>query len=359
MTAPYRKVNYGKVVQKYALIVSLLFLAPVVLIALGALILSTSDRRVSSILLYNDRIIEWQSIESEFRNASFLINSVVMDPVEMPQLNFFPIADACNKTEDPLEGCLYSDSLYYSYNYTVIGDFFNFTVISDNGNAIISEHVPIRDISRIEQRKLNCWDRESCEHACRNLQGKWDVYTNECIVTRHLQSICYRVAPFNGSYALDKSETISAKSAGCFYSNFWSPYLYSEGASDRVITVNIRHYLDPVISASDETRGCSDDKWYRKDDCVCFGASKYNQSRSGEQMLIIGVVFLILEIIIISTLFITYIYKNRRINPKIQLSESLEELFVPYSVDELVSMHSPHVDEIREWTASRKHLISE
>ena len=53
-----------------------------------------------------------------------------------------------------------------------------------------------------------------------------------------------------------------------------------------------------MISASDETRGCSDDKWYREDDCVCFGASKYNQSRSGKQTLIIGIVLLILEIIV-------------------------------------------------------------
>lgn len=45
-------------------------------------------------------------------------------------------------------------------------------------------------------------------------------------------------------------------------------------------------------------------------------------------------------------------------NPKVQLSESMEVMFTPYSVDELVSMHSPHVEEIREWTASRKRLLS-
>ena len=85
-------------------------------------------------------------------------------------------------------------------------------------------------------------------------------------------------------------------------------------------------------------------------------------------MLIIGIVFLILEIIvfyclffvmqIISTVLVIYVHKNRRITPAIQLSESLEELFIPYSVDELVSMHSPHVEEVREWTASHKHLLS-
>lgn len=51
-------------------------------------------------------------------------------------------------------------------------------------------------------------------------------------------------------------------------------------------------------------------------------------------------------------------HQNRRVNPKIQLSESMEVIFTPYSVDELVSMHSPHVDEIREWTASKRSLLS-
>ena len=53
-----------------------------------------------------------------------------------------------------------------------------------------------------------------------------------------------------------------------------------------------------------------------------------------------------------------YVHHHRRVNPKIQLSDSMENIFIPYSVDELVTMHSPHVDEIREWTESKKHLLS-
>ena len=52
-----------------------------------------------------------------------------------------------------------------------------------------------------------------------------------------------------------------------------------------------------------------------------------------------------------------YVYQNRRITPKIQLSESLEKMFVPYSLDELVQMESPYVEEIREWTESKRHLL--
>ena len=53
-----------------------------------------------------------------------------------------------------------------------------------------------------------------------------------------------------------------------------------------------------------------------------------------------------------------YVYQNRRITPKIQLSESLEKMFVPYSVEELEKMESPYVDEIREWTESKRHLLA-
>ena len=161
---------------------------------------------------YNDRVTQWQSLESDFYNTTFTINNSTMELVEMPQLFNFPIADSCNETGDPSEGCFYSNSFYYSYNYTINSDTFNITILNNNGNEILSGNIPIKDISRIDQRKLNCWDRESCQHACRNLNGKWSIYSNECIVTRHLQSICYRVTSHNGSYVLDKSGYLTSQS---------------------------------------------------------------------------------------------------------------------------------------------------
>ena len=38
------------------------------------------------------------------------------------------------------------------------------------------------------------------------------------------------------------------------------------------------------------------------------------------------------------TLLIVYVYQKRRITPKIQMSASLEKMFVPYSVEELEKM---------------------
>lgn len=52
MTAPYRKANYGKILQKYALVVSLAFLTPIVIVSLGITIISTKNRRIDSIQLY-------------------------------------------------------------------------------------------------------------------------------------------------------------------------------------------------------------------------------------------------------------------------------------------------------------------
>lgn len=49
MTAPYRRANYGKIIQKYALTVSLSLLTPIVIISIGVIIFSVGDRRVSAI----------------------------------------------------------------------------------------------------------------------------------------------------------------------------------------------------------------------------------------------------------------------------------------------------------------------
>ena len=52
MTAPYRKANYGKIIQRYALTVSLALLAPIVIISIGIIIITTSDRRLNAINMY-------------------------------------------------------------------------------------------------------------------------------------------------------------------------------------------------------------------------------------------------------------------------------------------------------------------
>lgn len=54
MTAPYRKVNYSRIFQKYSLIVALLFLAPLTMIILGVIVSTTYNRRIDSIRVWVD-----------------------------------------------------------------------------------------------------------------------------------------------------------------------------------------------------------------------------------------------------------------------------------------------------------------
>lgn len=305
---------------------------------------------------------------------------------EMPQEYYFPVADSCNKSGDPSGGCLYSESIYHSFNYTVSSEVFNFTISDKNHKTILSDLVPLEDITRHSQRNLGCWDLSSCTKACDALSGVWNAYKNECIITRYLNKICYRVTYQDGKFVLDTSSYSLIKlltsrlidpEVGCYYSNLWSPYLYADSDHKHVIInvfqyclhyMQLRYYLDPVISASEETRGCSDDKLYWKEDGNCFGATVKDQLRLGKQVLLIGLVLLLIEVIVglienvdvqlIVGLLVYYVYHNRRVNPKIQMSASMEMMFTPYSVDELTIMHSPHVEEIQEWTASQKSLLS-
>lgn len=53
-----------------------------------------------------------------------------------------------------------------------------------------------------------------------------------------------------------------------------------------------------MISASDTTHGCSDDKMYVEGDSNCFGSTKWEQARAGKHMLGIGFILFICEMIV-------------------------------------------------------------
>lgn len=53
-----------------------------------------------------------------------------------------------------------------------------------------------------------------------------------------------------------------------------------------------------MITASYQTRGCSDDKYYMETDANCFGLTKWEQSKSGKLMLVIGVCLLVVELLV-------------------------------------------------------------
>ena len=105
---------------------------------------------------------------------------------------------------------------------------------------------------------------------------------------------------------------------------------------------------DPMISASQITKGCSDNKLFSGVDAGCLGYPATQRTSIGKLLIIIGSVLLVVELISLIIVTFTYIYRKRRVNPRILMSNSLEDIFTPYSLDELILMHSPHVDEIRE-----------
>ena len=113
--------------------------------------------------------------------------------------------------------------------------------------------------------------------------------------------------------------------------------------------------FDPIISASEETKGCSDDKLFLGIDAGCFGTSKLQQTRSGKILIIVGGVLILVELVTLFIVMSVYVYQKRRVNTRISMSNSLEDIFTPSSLDELVLMHSPHVDEIREMEEERKY----
>lgn len=138
-------------------------------------------------------------------NTTFYLDNEEMSQKVMPQKYFFPVADSCNKTGDPLNGCFYSDSVYYSSNCTSRSSVLKFTITDFDNRIIVSDEVAMEDVVRISQRQLGCVDIASCTHACSASSGVWDVYKNECTIKRYLNEICYRLTFVDDRYVLDNS----------------------------------------------------------------------------------------------------------------------------------------------------------
>lgn len=100
MTAPYRKVNYARILQKYALITSLAFLAPIIVTIIGTIIITGHNNRLSSLQLsllpycvirrYNSRVRDWHSEEGEFNRTMFYMEKEPLPMYRTPQEYYFP-----------------------------------------------------------------------------------------------------------------------------------------------------------------------------------------------------------------------------------------------------------------------------
>ena len=97
--------------------------------------------------------------------------------------------------------------------------------------------------------------------------------------------------------------TSFASKLGCYYSSDYEPFVYSkQWKVPSSIPVEIRHRMDPVISASEYTRGCSDRYISKSKDANCFGTSKSQQVGSGITCIAIGIVIIGIDVIAIIAL---------------------------------------------------------
>lgn len=70
--------------------------------------------------------------------------------------------------------------------------------------------------------------------------------------------------------------------SGCYYSSDFSTYIYAkQWTIPSTIPVVVRHDMDPVISASLYTKGCSDAYIDSMKNNKCFGLSRKEQDMIG------------------------------------------------------------------------------
>ena len=213
MTAPYRKVNYARILQKYALITSLAFLAPIIVTIIGTIIITGHNNRMSSLQLsllpycvirrYNSRVRDWHSEEGEFNRTMFYMEKEPLPMYRTPQEYSFPLADSCALKGDPAEGCLYSGSSFYAMNFTTGSGSLHIPILNGMEELISNETVPATKTTTYSQKALNCWDAASCNTTCASRDGKWDYVRGECVVTFFLTKVCYRVTSVNDSFVID------------------------------------------------------------------------------------------------------------------------------------------------------------
>ena len=90
---------------------------------------------------------------------------------------------------------------------------------------------------------------------------------------------------------------------GCYYSSDYEPFVYSKQWDvPSSIPLEIRHRMDPVISASQYTRGCSDSYVSKPKDANCFGISKAQQVGSGITCIVIGVIIIAIDVAVVIAL---------------------------------------------------------
>ena len=114
--------------------------------------------------------------------------------------------------------------------------------------------------------------------------------------------------------------------SGCYYSSDFSTYIYAkQWTIPSTIPVVVRHDMDPVISASLYTKGCSDAYIYSMKNNKCFGLSRKEQDMIGYVLIGVGIVILIAVIAVIISLCtccVSMLQKTKKTKPTQQEAQA-------------------------------------
>ena len=155
----------------------------------------------------------------------------------------YPCGDKCDKEGDPQSGCMRVDSVFFRTEIPYTEEKLEIT-LTDSMHA-----EPYKETIEVSHSK------------------------------EYLQRICYRIGDIAG-HILDLPPALvigkNVTDAGCDFSNDWEPYIYSNKKSDKII-LEAHYYLDPYVSSSYLTRGCSE----KEGNLNCFGLSHKEMTTYG------------------------------------------------------------------------------
>ena len=157
---------------------------------------------------YNQRIQQYIDQLPVLQTLNFFLDNQTLTMHETPKVDYYPLADSCEKEGDPEGGCMFSSSMYYATNISLAQDVVKVNLYTSNYTLLVSDEIPTEYSRQYTMNLLDCWDVYTCVEACARRDGNWNYVIDECIVSYSLTSICYRVSLTDSTAVLDTSEWV-------------------------------------------------------------------------------------------------------------------------------------------------------
>lgn len=199
---------------------------------------------------YNGRTELWLNKVYHFVNSIFYLNETTFAIEQFSSGHFFPVSDACNRTEDPHYGCMYTPTKFFD-SQIASDRIVHFSILDGNSTVIKEEKMETIQMDILNKKALGCATARDCNELCSKKYGSWNVGKGYCNITRYLNSICYRLELHSNRYILDSSDLVDSNNEGCYYSNEWSPYSFSNEPSSSIHINVIVVYLHSSIASTE------------------------------------------------------------------------------------------------------------